>query len=79
MVMGDSSGSLHRPIWIGLSGLVASFHGIILGYSRRMFALTRAGCLPVFFAVVHPRFKTPVRALMGGGVVCSNAMPGTAE
>ncbi|HEX5737664.1 MAG TPA: amino acid permease, partial [Hydrogenophaga sp.] len=60
---------LHMLIWIGLFGLVASFHGIILGYSRQMFALARAGYLPAYFAKVHPRFKTPVRALVGGGVV----------
>jgi ethanolamine permease len=69
MVVGESSGWLHMLIWIGLFGLVASFHGIILGYSRQMFALARAGYLPAYFAVVHPRFKTPVRALIGGGVV----------
>ena len=32
-------------------------------------ALARAGYLPAYFAKVHPRFKTPVRALIGGGVV----------
>jgi ethanolamine permease len=69
MVVGESSGWLHMLIWIGLFGLVASFHGIILGYSRQMFALARAGYLPAYFAKVHPRFKTPVRALVGGGVV----------
>jgi len=69
MVVGESSGWLTMLVWVGLFGLVASFHGIILGYSRQMFALARAGYLPAYFAQVHPRFKTPVRALIGGGVV----------
>ncbi|MDB5930782.1 MAG: eat [Polaromonas sp.] len=69
MVVGDNSGWLHMLVWIGLFGLVASFHGIILGYSRQIFALARAGFLPAYFAKVHPRFKTPVRALLAGGVV----------
>ncbi|MCY1364469.1 putative amino acid permease YhdG [compost metagenome] len=69
MVVGESSTWLHMLVWIGLFGLVASFHGIILGYSRQMFALARAGYLPAYFAKVHPRFKTPVRALVGGGVI----------
>jgi ethanolamine permease len=69
MVVGENSGWLHMLVWIGLFGLVASFHGIILGYSRQMYALARAGYLPAYFAQVHPRFKTPVRALIGGGVV----------
>ncbi|RMN86341.1 Ethanolamine permease protein [Pseudomonas cannabina] len=44
-VVGDSSGWLHMLVWIGLFGLVASFHGIIMGYSRQFFALARAGGL----------------------------------
>ena len=69
MVVGESSGWLHMLVWIGLFGLVASFHGIVLGYSRQMFALARAGYLPAWFAKVHPRFRTPVNALVGGGIV----------
>jgi len=69
MVVGESSGWLHMLVWIGLFGLVASFHGIVLGYSRQMFALARAGYLPNRFARVHPRFQTPVNALVGGGLV----------
>mgnify|MGYP006188474075 CR=1 FL=1 len=69
MVVGESSGWLHMLVWIGLFGLVASFHGIVLGYSRQMFALARAGYLPAMFAKVHPRFRTPVNALVGGGIV----------
>ena len=56
-------------VWLGLFGLVASFHGIILGYSRQIFALARAGYLPKYLAKVHPRFKTPHRAILAGGIV----------
>lgn len=68
-VVGDDSGWLHMLIWIGLFGLIASFHGIILGYSRQFFALSRAGFLPAYFSTIHPRFKTPHRAIIGGGVI----------
>jgi len=68
-VVGESSGWLHMLVWIGLFGLIASFHGIILGYSRQFFALSRAGYLPAYFAAIHPRFKTPHRAIVGGGIV----------
>lgn len=68
-VVGESSGWLHMLVWIGLFGLVASFHGIILGYSRQFFALARAGYLPAGLAVLHPRFRTPHRAIIAGGLV----------
>ncbi|QNF35285.1 ethanolamine permease [Adhaeribacter swui] len=51
---------------IGLFGLVASFHGIILTYSRQLFALARSRYLPYYLAHVHPRFRTPHRALLVG-------------
>jgi ethanolamine permease len=68
-IVGDHSGWLHMLVWLGLFGLVASFHGIIIGYSRQIFALGRAGYLPQFLAKVHPRFKTPYRAILAGGFI----------
>jgi ethanolamine permease len=52
-----------------LFGLVASFHGIILGYSRQIFALSRAGFMPKYFGAVNDKFKTPHRAIIAGAVV----------
>ncbi|WP_230623371.1 ethanolamine permease [Chromobacterium subtsugae] len=69
MIVGGHSGWLHMLVWLGLFGLVASFHGIIMGYSRQIFALARAGYLPAWLAAVHPRFKTPHRAILAGGAV----------
>lgn len=68
MVVGQKSGWLHMLVWLGLFGLVASFHGIIMGYSRQIFALSRAGFLPHFFSRVHSKFKTPYVAILSGGV-----------
>ncbi|WP_218509245.1 ethanolamine permease [Variovorax sp. dw_308] len=68
-VVGDNSGWLHMLVWIGLFGLIASFHGIIMGYSRQIFALARAGYLPAFLAALSPRFNTPHRALLAGGAI----------
>lgn len=67
-VVGEDSGWLHMLVWIGLFGLVASFHGIILGYSRQFFALARAGYLPPALAKLS-RFHTPHRAIIAGGLV----------
>jgi ethanolamine permease len=68
-VVGTSSGWLHMLVWLGLFGLVASFHGIIMGYARQIFALARAGFLPKGLASLHPRFKTPHIATIVGGIV----------
>jgi ethanolamine permease len=69
LIVGENSGWLHMLVWLGLFGLVASFHGIILGYSRQIYALSREAYLPAYFAKVHPRFKTPHRAIVAGGVI----------
>lgn len=69
IIVGENSGWLHMLVWLGLFGLIASFHGIILGYSRQIFALSRAGYLPAMLSKVHPKFHTPHLAIMAGGVV----------
>jgi ethanolamine permease len=55
--------------FIGLFGLIASFHGLIIGYSRQIFALSRSGFLPTRLSEVNPRFHTPHWALLAGGLV----------
>ena len=69
IVVGAQSGWLHLLVWIGVLGLVASFHGIIMGYSRQIYALARAGFLPRVLATVHPRLRTPWVAILAGGIV----------
>jgi len=69
IVVGANSGWLHLLVWIGLLGLIASFHGIIMGYSRQIFALARAGLLPKVLASVHQRWRTPHLAILAGGAV----------
>jgi ethanolamine permease len=54
---------------IGLFGLIASFHSIIIGYSRQVFALARAGFLPSILSKVNTRRQTPDLALIAGGAV----------
>lgn len=68
-VVGAHSGWLHMLVWLGLFGLVASLHGIIMGYARQMFALARAGFLPEVLGRLHPRFKTPYVATLAGGAI----------
>ena len=69
IVVGQNSGWMHLLVWIGLLGLIASFHGIIMGYSRQIFALARAGFLPGVLGRVHKRWRTPYVAVLAGGAV----------
>ena len=50
--------------FIGLFGLVASFHGIILAAGRATFEFGRVGFAPAILGRVHPRFRTPANALI---------------
>jgi ethanolamine permease len=68
-VVGAHSNWLHMLVWLGLFGLIASFHGIILGYSRQIFALSREAYLPPYFSRIHARFNTPHRAILLGGAI----------
>jgi len=53
---------------VGLFGLIASFFSIIYGYSRQVFALSRAGYLPRFLSVTSRR-KVPTFALIIPGII----------
>lgn len=69
LIVGSNSGWLHMLVWLGLFGLIASFHGIIMGYSRQIFALARAGYLPKRLSSVNARFQTPHLGIIAGGIV----------
>ncbi|QMU28089.1 ethanolamine permease [Adhaeribacter radiodurans] len=66
LVLGKNNPVTQLFAGIGLFGLIASFHGIILTYSRQLFALARSRYLPVALSRIHPRFKTPHVALLAG-------------
>ena len=51
-------------IGIGLFGLIASFHGLLLASGRASFELGKIGAAPSFRGKVHPRFQTPANALL---------------
>jgi ethanolamine permease len=69
IVLGKSSGWTQLFTGIGLFGLIASFHGTILAYSRQIFAIARSGYLPKFLAGINTRFKTPHWATITGSLI----------
>jgi ethanolamine permease len=54
--------------YVGLAGLVASFFSIIYGYSRQLFALSRAGYLPRVLALTSKRHTPWVALLVPAGI-----------
>lgn len=51
-------------IGIGLLGLIASFHGIILAGGRAIMEFGRVGYAPKYLGNIHRKFKTPANALL---------------
>ena len=51
-------------ILVGLSGLIASFHGLLLAAGRSTFEMGRTKQLPYFLGKISRRFQTPSNALI---------------
>jgi ethanolamine permease len=71
-ITGKTGFFYHSLVSIGLFGFVASFNGLLLAAGRATYELGKCGNFPRVFADVHPRFKTPHKALwlnMGIGVI----------
>lgn len=65
IVTGDNAFMYHLLITVGLFGLVASFHGLILAAGRSTYEMGRAHNFPSLFGIVSKRFRTPAYALVG--------------
>jgi len=63
-IVGDSSFLFHMLITIGICGLIASFHGLILAGGRSTFEFGRVGFAPQVLGKTNGRFKTPANALL---------------
>lgn len=63
-VTGNSGAMYHLLIGIGLLGLVASFHGIILAAGRATLAMGQSKTLPAVLGKIHRTRQTPAVALV---------------
>jgi ethanolamine permease len=68
-VVGGRGAMFHLLVTIGLFGLVASFHGIVLAAGRAALELGRTGYAPAFIGRVNPRTGTPAAALLVNAVI----------
>ncbi|MBU13907.1 MAG: amino acid permease [Gammaproteobacteria bacterium] len=48
----------------GLAGIITSWNALIVGASRAIYAMAKAGMLPAPLAEVHPRYHTPKNAIL---------------
>ena len=48
----------------GIAGILTSWNSLLLGASRLMYSMARSGMLPSWFGTLHPKYRTPVNALL---------------
>jgi APA family basic amino acid/polyamine antiporter len=53
----------------GIAGILTSWNAFLVGGSRALYAMARAGQLPAAFGRLHPRFNTPHNAILLIGAV----------
>jgi len=63
-ITGSSNLLYHLLITVGLFGLIASFHGLILSAGRSTYEFGKVKFAPVILGKIHPRFNTPSNALL---------------
>lgn len=62
-IVGSNSLLFHLLLTVGLFGLIASFHGLILASGRSTFEFGKVGFAPTFLGQINAKFKTPANAL----------------
>ncbi|WP_316816655.1 ethanolamine permease [Pedobacter nyackensis] len=68
-ITGSNHLMYHLLITVGLFGLIASFHGLILAAGRSTYEMGRVHNIPSFLGKISPRFNTPANALIGNMVI----------
>ncbi len=53
----------------GLCGIITSWNSFLIGSSRAVYSMARSYMIPHFFTKLHPKFNTPVAALMLVGIL----------
>ena len=63
-IVGENNFLYHLLITVGLFGLIASFHGLILAAGRASYEFGKVRFAPPVFGKIHPTFHTPANALL---------------
>ena len=62
LIYGEPGGTI--LLLAGLAGIITSWNALIVGASRAIYAMAKAGMLPHFLAEIHPRYHTPKNAIL---------------
>ncbi|MCX0276997.1 APC family permease [Nocardia zapadnayensis] len=68
-----------HPVWGdvviagGLAGIITSWIAFLMGASRLMWAMANSGMIPAWFGKLHPKYRTPVNALLFIGILSAFA------
>jgi ethanolamine permease len=68
-ITGNNHLLYHLLITIGLFGLIASFHGLILAAGRSTYEFGKVKYAPSVLGKIHPMFKTPSNALIANMII----------
>lgn len=68
-LIGSNNYFYHLLITIGLFGLIASFHGIVLAAGRASYEFGKVGFAPAALGKIQPKFRTPANALLVNMVI----------
>lgn len=76
----DAMAALFNGAWAGkllvvagIGGILTSWNAFLIGGSRAIYALARAGQLPAVLGRIHPRYRTPHNALLLIGLLSAFA------
>ncbi|NMP16129.1 APC family permease [Thalassotalea sp. Y01] len=76
MATADATAEVWQGQWAGnlmvvagIAGIITSWNAFILGGSRAIYAMAKAGMLPAIFARVHHKHRTPYVAILFIGVL----------
>ena len=68
-VVGGQSVLFHLLLTVGLFGLVASFHGLMLAGGRATYEFAKFGYAPTSIGMLNDKFQTPANALMANALI----------
>jgi amino acid transporter len=75
LVTADAAGTAWGPLGAnllvlgGVGGIITSWNAFLVGGSRAVYAMAQHGMLPAWLGRLHPRYRTPSRAILVIGLI----------